>query len=306
MFSIQKVTAIVFISLGLSTTTPPQLAATTKDNIELVTALLRGYAAYSEYELRNDTSRSAHVKRALIHAVRLINDICACKRLYNAIIVSDPVFVCYDSFQIAKNLHACLKNAQPHAAQTSPEPIIDGHEYEKFRRFVLPAIEMLGALARTRLILSGGEVVFLADIARYLQRIYAAPKNSARLKIWAAFMMLHRLVSILKLVTLSDPDMLADWLDDWLEAPEAPQAQNVFQAMLADNRAPAVAINDSSDQCSVCYDHGKSHALNCGHAFCHGCLRSWLVGQAKDSCPLCRAHVQSIYRIPQFQACQLL
>jgi hypothetical protein len=306
--ALKKLITVFCLGISLSTTTPPKLVANTKDNIELVTALLRGYAAYSEYELRNDTSQSAHVKRALIGAVRLINDACAYKIIQysNGRIqhIISPVLSAYDSIQTVKNLYACLKANQPNTEQTNPAAIKDDHEHETLRRFVLPAIEMLGALARTEMLFSRSPLSYLGynaladisiEISRYMQCFCAAPKNSARRKIWGTLMVLSifgLIGEITRLGTVAEA-----------KQEQFNRAQNAFLAMVKENRVSAAIIRDPQDpqdnQCSVCYDHGKSHALNCGHGFCYGCLEKWIVGQAKQGCPLCRAEIQSIYKVPE-------
>ncbi|MFA6263816.1 MAG: RING-HC finger protein [Candidatus Babeliales bacterium] len=261
--ALKKLITVFCLSISLSTTTPPQLAARTKDNIELVTALLRGYAAYSEYELRNDTSRSAHVKRVLIHAVRLINDVCAC---------SAGIISLYDVIKIAKYVRismSTIKQTDQKRAGTTNETTISNNERETLRRFALPAIEMLGALCRTNDIArhlpwrSGPCASLAVDMSRCVQIYFGAPENSAARKVVACLLALYiiRFVSTMgKLASIK-----------------------LFPG----------------DRCAIClesYDHPC--VLGCGHFLCANCygrlLGSHLVKRGfgnRPTCPNCRVGI---------------
>lgn len=42
-------------------------------------------------------------------------------------------------------------------------------------------------------------------------------------------------------------------------------------------------------RCTICQDiFSYPIALMCGHVFCNGCIRDWLVNNRKDTCPECR------------------
>jgi hypothetical protein len=289
---VQKIALIFYLSLGLSTTTPPKLnAASTKDNIELVTALLRGYAAYSEYELRNDNSPSAHVKRALISAVRLINDLCARNVVHNVGIVNDPVFFVYDSVQIVNNLCAALTADQQDSLQKDVSST-DDNERETLRRFVLPAIETLGALVRTRLIASSIPVVHvgllmeLTGASRCVQRFYAAPKNSTRRKIWGTLLVLLIIGVLVKIAMLSNPG-------NALVGGQQVRAVDVQQPQAQQNNGPALirVYLKEKTECPSCKedDCAEMCVAKCGHIYCLNCLRAWI--NQHHSCPTCRAEI---------------
>ncbi|MFA6263818.1 MAG: hypothetical protein WCW33_05470 [Candidatus Babeliales bacterium] len=207
--ALKKLITVFCLSLGLSTTTPPQLAATTKDNIELVTALLRGYAAYSEYELRNDTSRSAHVKRALIHAVRVTNDLCALKIDRCISIANTAPLLLFDTCSIIKSLYSVFTTDQkivpPDQDMSQPKTQKD-KDLKVVCGFLLPAAETLGALIRTNLISENVDVHDFGDIflsyARYEQLVFAAPKGSKLEKLWGTLFILAGIGLIVKLVSV--------------------------------------------------------------------------------------------------------
>ncbi|MFA6263820.1 MAG: hypothetical protein WC630_05290 [Candidatus Babeliales bacterium] len=191
----KKIIAVIGLSLGLSTTTPPTLVANTKDNIELVTALLRGYAAYSEYELRNDASRSAHAKRALIGAVRVTNDLCALKIDRCISIANTAPLLLFDTCSIIKSLYSVFTTDQKIAPpdQDTSQPKTQADKVLK-----LPAIgvliEVLGAIIRTSLVSEDVDIHDLGDIilsyARYGQLFLAAPNGSKLEKLWFTLLIL--------------------------------------------------------------------------------------------------------------------
>ncbi|MFA5306366.1 MAG: hypothetical protein WC365_02860 [Candidatus Babeliales bacterium] len=178
------------MSIGLSIATQPMVNAHAHDNLEITTALLRGPAAYLEYELRNDTSRSAHAKKALIAAVRLIND------LNNPTSLLKHHSLCwfvYDAKEIFVHLKALLttqKQPTPPTTNAAEKPtLVDSRANHILRCFILPMIEMLGALGRTefarsRLPHRGGCFAGIATSMSRLGQLYlAAPHNSKERKI---------------------------------------------------------------------------------------------------------------------------
>jgi hypothetical protein len=215
---LQKIIALLGISISLAFPIQSLRATNIKDAIEIVTALLRGPAAHFECELQNDTSHRACIKRAIIHAIRLINDCCAAKGIqqlgYNqfggqviSVDIPGPLSV-YDTIQIVKNVRTILKNKQQedtqqnhHTAQTIPTT----KNLEVLQRFILPAVEMLAALARigkitTKIPLETMETRSLAGqiiyLSRYTQLFYASPKRSTQRKL-LSFMLTLTILNIL-------------------------------------------------------------------------------------------------------------
>jgi len=56
----------------------------------------------------------------------------------------------------------------------------------------------------------------------------------------------------------------------------------------ANVRLPAVTSETRAGKCMICLDDTLTSPveLNCGHSFCHGCIKTWF--QTRDSCPCCR------------------
>ncbi len=125
-------------------------AATRENNIEFATALLRGPAAYYEFKLRNDYSRSAYFKRAIIHTIRFLNDFSTLSKK------SSCYSLAYDVFGYAISA-ACLgtmislgkTTIIPENKQTTP-PTCLGDDYTQFGLYVLPILETACALIRTQ------------------------------------------------------------------------------------------------------------------------------------------------------------
>ncbi|MFA5306367.1 MAG: hypothetical protein WC365_02870 [Candidatus Babeliales bacterium] len=184
----------VVVCLGIMSA-PPIHAASTIKSIQYTAALLRGPAAYLAYKFRNDTSLRAHAIKIAIHSVRLLDDLLAPtttsqkalnREAFMEVIKGlstwqHPVgWNIYDSTTIIKELKACLtgKNSTPVIAT-------DDHEHELLRSMILPAVEMICALART--MPNVGKSNNLATIGISMVRLcelyYAAPRNSAHRKV---------------------------------------------------------------------------------------------------------------------------
>jgi hypothetical protein len=145
----QKIIAVIGLSLGLPATIPSQLAAGTQENIELVTALLRGPAASWEFELRNDTSCSAYAKRAAIDLIRIINNLFSTQDTFLAQSLNVSHFVY--SMSNALPLRTGKEAQKPGEEKKEVlEKTPDTHAYKIMGRFVLPALEMFCALARAQ------------------------------------------------------------------------------------------------------------------------------------------------------------
>jgi len=44
-------------------------------------------------------------------------------------------------------------------------------------------------------------------------------------------------------------------------------------------------------ECAVCYESCSGLKLVCGHAFCHGCVKQWVMKGTGTGCPMCRRPV---------------
>ncbi len=270
--------SVAFLALTLGFMLAPQ--PTINANTEIVTALLRGPAAYLEYELRNDTSRSAHAKKALIASIRFIND------LYNPQTSLHKFgWFIYDARQILLHLKA-LRSAQNQSGQltqnSAEQNLSDDKDYQILRRFVLPAIEMLGALGRTEfgqdnmldyVTFSSIQinVTSITNITITMSRLgqlyFAAPKNSTDRKIIIAILTCC-LIEILSTIEQRPP-----------------MPQNLF-----------------NDICPICgeAEFTKPSALTCGHIFCKNCIRTWLT--QKQTCPSCRQQTTGkLFRVAQHE-----
>ncbi|MFA6263817.1 MAG: RING finger protein [Candidatus Babeliales bacterium] len=170
--SFKKIALIFYLSLGLFTTAHPIIAAPAIDNmdkIEFVTAIALLPCGILEYDLRNDPSCSAHIKKAVIHAIRLLNVLLtdntmlhktvnwpACKEAVTGTTVWHHLlgWGIYDAVKVINELRACKKQVgqgHPSALAANAELLIsDVGEYENLRRFILPTVEMICALARTK------------------------------------------------------------------------------------------------------------------------------------------------------------
>ncbi|MFA5306370.1 MAG: hypothetical protein WC365_02885 [Candidatus Babeliales bacterium] len=138
---LKKYVTALIVSTCLITPSQPLEASTPVNNIELVTALLRGPAACLEFKLRNDYSRSAYFKRAVIHAIRLINNCCTSSK-------HDPSYsIAFDSISVAISL--IETGITPENNQVQAKTCL-GDDYAKLGMYVLPILEMLCALVRTR------------------------------------------------------------------------------------------------------------------------------------------------------------
>jgi hypothetical protein len=149
----------IFFFIFLNTINPSYITASEQDTAEIITAFLRGPAAYYEFKLRNDCSRGAYIKRAAIHFIRFINDCGAAERIEQtkneslSALFSVPLN--YINLQTAvimslqDNNSKGNKNGQQPKITTEQCKLI-GDEYEKLGTFVLPILEMLCALIRTQ------------------------------------------------------------------------------------------------------------------------------------------------------------
>lgn len=286
---IQKVISSLVLSLGLSVVTQPTLSAHSRDTIELATAFLRGPAAYLEYELRNDTSRSAHLKRVMIHAIRLLNDLCAHKGIMQ---VDDQVITldiptipsCYDAIQIISNVYNARKNNQQESH------ILPNKELQILRQFILPAIEMLGALVRSgnvisRIPIENAHAKYLAnrtiDISRYAQLFCASDKNSKARRAWG----------VLLVWTILQFSSFSAYLIH--NAHERNQRIDGIRnnALLHIQHNQPERLYVTGSECSICTNaYDNPQALNCGHIFCRKCLLQWF-GYHAPTCPNCRKRV---------------
>jgi hypothetical protein len=170
-------------------------AASTTKNIHYAAAFLRGPAAYLEYKFRNDTSLCAHAIKIAVHSVRLLDDSLSPATTSQNKINTDalmeiikgmstwqhPVGWCiYDSITIIKELKACITGTN-----SVPSTAPNDQEHEFLRSVVLPAAEMICALART--MPNADKINTLANIGISIVRLcelyYAAPRNSAHRKV---------------------------------------------------------------------------------------------------------------------------
>jgi hypothetical protein len=302
-FSLRKVVVSVGLIFGLVAQSTPPLVAGTKDVIELTTALLRGPAAYYEYELRNDTSQSAHLKKAAIHAIRLLNDCCAFKLTpivqNGSVSISvniTPLLSTYDTIKIVKHLYDAIKDKQENFTDKDTS-IIDSNTITTLRRFVLPTIEMLSALARTDMLhLNNPENPnFLAArslaVSRYTELFCASPQNSKQRKIWGALLILNILTLISEIARLGKNALAKHEREQ--------QVHNAFAAMVQRNEQPHRIFMGQDNECPICWNnYNDPHALGCGHVCCLHCLADLAVKGQNFICPLCRAAINSIYKIP--------
>jgi hypothetical protein len=132
---IKKYAIIFCLSSTVTLTTQSYINATTQENIELITAILRGPAAYYEAKIAHDTSRSACIKRTIINAIRLTNDIST-----NA---APGFYAILDLSALCYNLSRGLMTNKKTAAASTTD-----NDHNAIRQFILPTLEMLGALAR--------------------------------------------------------------------------------------------------------------------------------------------------------------
>jgi hypothetical protein len=206
----KKITAVLSLSLGFSTTTPPHLTAAidTMYKVEFATALALLPCGILEYDLRNETSCSAHIKKAVIHTIRLLNVLLSNKTMshktFNWPACKEAVtgttvwhhhlgWGIYDAVKVIKELCACKNQAgQEHAFTPAANEgllISDVGEYEVLRRFILPAVEMICALARTKyfsrqLPCGSNKIANIGvSMARLGELYFEAPKNSIQRKI---------------------------------------------------------------------------------------------------------------------------
>jgi hypothetical protein len=237
--ALKKFTAALGLSFCLSTTTPPHLAANTWDNVELVTALLRGYAAHLEVELCNDTSRSANIKRVVIAAIRLANDLSSNSPHWGWRIL--------DGLSLATNLSLAVgisQRPQPKQAVDEKEKMLRSNEHETLRRFVLPAIEMLWALARTKAINqklpfdSKSLAAIGITMTRLGQFFFEFPVDSSQRIFYGLLLVVYAVSFLREVFTLAKTGKL-----HW------------------------------EDNCPICYDGYRNPvALKCGHIFCRNCI----------------------------------
>jgi hypothetical protein len=259
---LQKIIAVLGISISLSIAMPPSLAANIENNIELATALLRLPCGILEYDLRNDTSRAADLKRAALHSVRLINDLYA---KANSQSHSFWWFI-YDVKEIVENLHIALSKSGQSDQQTKLD--LD-KEYKILRRFVLPTLEMVFALARTKnaarkLPRNGAQLSSNGiTLARLGQMYFETPKNSAQRRFIVALLILSTLTFISNICHLErNPNV---------------NNRKIFRSDDGKNIA-----------CAICQEkrYDNPHCLDCGHVFCLDCITGWW--QSKGTCPTCR------------------
>ncbi|MFA5306368.1 MAG: hypothetical protein WC365_02875 [Candidatus Babeliales bacterium] len=252
-------------------------AVSTNNAIEITTALLRGPAAYLEYELRNDTSRSAHAKKALIAAIRLVNDLHSqnAQPQHHAF----GWFV-YDAKEIFVHLKASLTTQKnltvPTAlAQNATEQkLSDNKDYQFLRRIVLPTLEMLSALARTKFIkirlpYSGGNFAAITTtLSRLLQIYFAAPKNSSQRKI------------IIGLLAWCVVDIIK----------QAQHLHTISQRELLHQDA------NHPEKCPFCNQEKPNDlgALQCRHISCRKCVE-----ENDYKCPGCDKEFEVFFRINQ-------
>jgi hypothetical protein len=195
----QKSITVLGLSIVLSIATPPAQAVPAQDNIELVTAILRLPCGILEYDLRDDTSRNAHLTRAALNAIRLLNNLFTrtpqspwtnCKELVTGIETwHHPLgWFIYDATNIIKELHAYIKydeGEKPLSTTTS----VKNNDYEILQKFILPTIETMCALARTeklgRSMPRGGRHIasIVLSLTRLGELYYAAPQDSVQRKI---------------------------------------------------------------------------------------------------------------------------
>ena len=253
--SLKKIALICYLSLGLSTATPPQLAAGTQDNIELVTALLRLPCGILEYDLRNDDSRSAYLAKAAIHTVRMLND------FTSSTDTPEGLWVIYDAIKIAKNLYAFVTTKSQNHAPSKKATI---EKNEILIRCILPAIEMLGAVARTKNIVAhlplGGRVLasFGISLSRLTRLYLLETKNLATQKIIMRLLVAHAIWFIYLIKTTH--------------------------------------TLHTDGTCTICIGNVTNpQALPCGHVFCFDCLKELMKNSvnSKPLCPNCRAPFNS-------------
>jgi hypothetical protein len=248
---IQKILVVLGLSLGLSTTTPPQLAAGTQDNIDLVTALLRLPCGILEYDLRNDDSRSAYLAKAAIHTVQMLND------FTSSADTPEGLWIIYDAIKIVKNLYAFVTTkSKDHL--TNKKATIEKNE--TLIRFILPAIEMLGAVARTKNVVAhlplGGRVLasFGISLSRLTRLYLLETKNLAVQKTIMRLLVAHVI-----------------WFVYFIKT---------------------TYTLHTDGTCTICIEDFKNpQALSCGHVFCFDCLKKLKESYAnsKQLCPNCRA-----------------
>ena len=138
---LKKYALALIVGAGL-TPSQPLAAATVRNNIELVTAFLRGPAAYYEFKLRNDHSRSAYLKKTVIHAIRFINDLGTLSKRRSIL------STLFDFANITTTL-TCASESSENCNVNRQIPCL-GDDYTKLGLYVLPMLETLCALARTQ------------------------------------------------------------------------------------------------------------------------------------------------------------
>ncbi len=292
-------------------------AVSANDTIGITTALLRGPAAYLEYELRNDTSRSAHAQKALIAAIRLVNDLHSptTQLQHHAF-----GWFLYDAKEIFVHLKALLtaqkQPAQLTANTTEKQTLSDDKDHQLLRRIVLPMIEMLGALGRTELVRNtlphrGGCFTGIATTMSRLGQLYlAAPQNSTDRKIIIA-LFTWCFVDILTEIKRLHDEIKYDRMraaillrrEEWLQIareedrrrqqPAEPQQEIRFvdrNEKVAGNPKKLFFTGESPKECPLCAEEKSINDLctlpGCGHVHCKNCIMNWL--KKSKTCPECK------------------
>jgi hypothetical protein len=255
----KKVLIVFWFCINASITISPQLTATIPSSLKITTALLRGPAAYLEFELRNDSSLRASLLRLCIGAIRISND---CSALHSDPTVSLLLDSIVTTMYTKNDLKTLIKKNIHHVDPQAQAAIVNDEEYIKLRRWILPAFEMLCALARLKETpgISSAANTGL-DLTR-LAQIYCAhaPQDPQQRK---SFMAAFIIVGVLCICT-----EIALYMEK-----------------------PQKLYLDNNNQCPICYDaYNQPRALNCGHVFCLNCIQRWWQQQrhGHDNCPQCK------------------
>jgi hypothetical protein len=286
---------------GICAIIQPQLFSTSSDTVEIITACLRGPAAYYEFKLRNDYSRSAYFKRAAIHAIRLINDCCTSGK--------NPSFsIVYDIASTGGSLIAGrVAFKQPDKASCL------GDEYERLGKFGLPIIEMLCALARTQKISPMPERFYTnsnklianigLDITRITQFVLIdSPSNSKMRKtIIIGFILMCAIAIYLEIRDFKDrPHYVQDnspeaqrqrreffeqcRREDARQQEQAPTIQEILDQI--EEEVPGLngkpTTQSHLDGCADCHSFANLLSGKCGHRLCSGCTLK------NTRCPICK------------------
>ncbi len=247
---LKKIILIVGISSAVFTQSSAQ-------NVELATAALRIPCSILEYELRNSSSRGASFVKALIHANRLVNEMCAkppCRWLY--ILDSDALLqaplsqtfatslIFYDALGIIKNLAEVIVGPSD-----KKEPAEKADQFQDLLGYIVfPLLESAAALGRVK----GNSIDVktlafkysnsLIILSRLGQFYCCAPQTSLKRKIYAVLV----LICVIDLVIKAQkPASYWDALVD-SAAPRVNAAYSHGQTFLRFLNAPDAFRNDDN------------------------------------------------------------